>query len=187
MMPHEDRLEKTKALQEIKENSDLVQFVKSLTKEEIERIKETREFETIKPLTPTWKVALLNDTVRANIRLCKSKLAKRMMTAHDLQNNIRRLNDQLHGPEIIEEVKPGLKMNKAELASLIQQNQWLLQGEIDAIPRTLAELRGWIAHKDVAKKVVMTVEEYDKYVDEIEAEVEREFGVKIFEELEVVR
>jgi len=184
MMPHENKTEKTKMLEEAKENSDLITFIKSLTKEEIQRVRDTRDYDEIKPHTPAWRVALYNDSIRSALRLKKSTIRKRILTIHDLTNNITRLKDQLESGKITEEIKTGIRMNEREVESLIRQNSWLRDGEVEAIPRTLAEMRGLVGHKDVARNIVMSKEEFDKYVQDIEDDVKSQFGYVIFGELE---
>jgi hypothetical protein len=179
MMPQE----KTKLMTEIKENSDLVEFVKSLTKEELARIKETREFDTIKPNTPTWRVALYNDSLRQQHRLITSTIQKRLWTIDDVQNKILRLEQQLlPGSKITEELKPGVTMTEDELRTLIQHSSWLQEGEVRAIPKSLADLRSIVAHKDVAKNTIISMPDYDAFVERIEKIVKQK-GFDLFEGL----
>lgn len=175
--------DKKQMLQAAKENSDLVEFIKSLTKEEVKWIKEQREFETIKPGTWTYKIAVVNDAIRSNIRQLKSKLNKRLWNIEDITNKIERLNEQLRTGEIYECVKDGMTMTKEELTNFIQHHEWLRKGEVDAIPMNLAEIRALVGHKDVARQVVMTVEEFDKMVGEVYEKLKAK-GYDIFSELE---
>ena len=174
---------KVTMLEDAKENAELVQFIKSLTKEEIKRIRETREFETIKVGTPTYKIAILCDQLRQSLRTTKAHIAKRLWTIDSLSNNIDRLQLQLTTGEITEQMKQGIIMNKEELSSLIQHNRWLKDGEFSAVYALLADLRGLVGHKDLAKKVIMTIEEFDKFVLDIETYLKK-YGYNLFGEFD---
>lgn len=174
---------KQELLEDIKENEDLIKFVKSLTKEELKSIHDTRAFNEIKPGSWTYKVAILNDQIRSQMRLIKSKLTKHIMTIDQITNNINRLNQQLVTGQIIESMKNGIIMNESELKSLIQQNEWIRQGEVDAIPMSLGEMRALVGHKDVARNIVMELDTYENFVEEIDKQL-KEKGFNIFGELD---
>jgi hypothetical protein len=172
--------EKSKLLTEMKENSDLVEFVKSLTKEELARVKETREFDTIKPGSPTWRVALYNDSLRQQHRLITSTIKKRVWAIDDIQNKILRLEEQVKTGKITEELKPGITMTAEEVQTLIQHSRWLQEGEVRSIPKSLAELRSIVSHKDVAKNTILSMQEFDSYVKELEETIKKK-GYELFE------
>lgn len=174
---------KQEIVKKARENEDLYNFVKSLTKEEINRVKEVREFETIEPHTPTWKIALLCDTIRKNIRKKKSDIHKRMINIQDLTDVINRLKVQLASGLITEEVKTGMKMNEDELKSLIQHHDWTRTGEVNDIPKMLGELRVLVGHKDVLGKVILSQEAFDQLVTDYEMDLKSK-GYDLFKELE---
>ena len=174
---------KDNIVKEAKQNEELYSFVKSLTAAEIQRIKSMRDYDAIKPDTPTWKIAILCDDLRQNKRRLMSTVTKRLWTIGDLGNNMDRLNVQLTSGNITEIMKNGLPMNSFELKSLIQHNRWLRDGEFHALFPLLAELRGLVGHLDVARKVIMSQEQYDDYVLSI-ANSCKSYGYTLFGELE---
>lgn len=182
MTNKKEQVNTTEALKEIKGNQDLVDFVGSLTKEEIQRIRDTREFDEVKPGTPTYKIAVLCDSLRQSMRRTLFTIDKRVWSIDDLQNSIRRLEIQLVTHNITETMKNGIVMNESELKSLIQHNKWLKDGEFFALYQLLAELRGVVGHKDVARNVIMTIEQFDAYVLELSEKL-KAYGYSLFGEL----
>jgi hypothetical protein len=175
--------DKEQFLTDLKQNDDLVTFVQSLSNEEIARIQEIRKFETLNPNTPRWKVALLCDPLRQQLNLAKSRLAKRLWTIKDLNNKINRLNIQLATNNITEKMADNITMNKPEVESLIQHSLWLSEGEFNAVRLVLADISGLIGHIDYVKKEILTMEQFDKIVEETELYLNK-FGYKLFGELD---
>ena len=175
-------INKEQMIKDAKENSDLVEFIKSLTKEEMLRIKQIREFSDIKPNTITYNIAVLCDQLRQNVRRLKLDIGKRLWNIDDLTNAITRLNTQLLSGVIVETMKNGVVMNENELKSLIKQHEWLRDGEFFALYPRIAELRSNVGHVDVSKRVIMELDAFDKYVEEI-AEYVKKYGYDLFGEL----
>jgi len=174
--------DRAKFIEEIKENEELLKFVKELKKPEIERIKEIRRFETLKPDTNRFKVALLCDPLRQELRQAETTLMKRMWSMADLQTNIDRLREQLESGNITEEIKQGLIMNKAELQNLIQHNVWLQQGEFNALRIILGKISGMVGHIDYIKNVIISEEQFEQKVEEVK-EYAKKYGYDLFGEL----
>lgn len=174
---------KQEIIKEAKENEELYSFVKSLTKEEIKQIKEQREFEDIKTGSYTYKIALLGDSIRSNLRTLKLKISKRLWSIDDLTNNIRRIKVQLESKLITEKLKTGEVMTEPELITYMQHHEWLREGEVVAIPISLAEMRAYVGHKDIVRNVVMSEDEFNLYVAGLESELAKR-GFKMFGELE---
>lgn len=176
-------MDKSQMLKEAKENAELIRFVKSLTKEEMIRIKQVREYNEIKVGTPTYKIAILCDAIRSQIRMLRAKITKRLYSIDNLTNNIARLETQLETGKITEILKSNMIMNSFEIKSLIQHNEWLRQGEVDAIPMALADLRALVGHKDVARNIIMDQDVFDKLVLDIEQRLKIK-GYNMFGELD---
>lgn len=139
----------------------------SISKEELERIKKQREFDSIKQGTYTYKIALFSDQLRQNMYKHKSVVENRLWNVHNLLNNITRLEEQLKSGNITEKLDNELVMNDIEVKTLIQKNKWLLEGEARAIPLELGLLRSVVGHLDVAKNVIMTEEEFETYAENV--------------------
>lgn len=171
--------EDKKIVQEVRENKEMVDFIKSLTKAEMERIKEVREFETIEKDTPTYNIAVMCDKLRQESRKHKITIERRLMSMAELTNNIRRLEVQLASGNITETMKNNIIMNEQEVKSLIHQNEWMRTGEFYALYTTLAGLRATVGHKDVSGKIIMTIKQFDELVRDVENKV-KEFGYDFF-------
>lgn len=156
-------IDKKEMLSATKQNQVIMDFFKSLTKEEIVRLKEARKFDEIKPGTITYKIALYLDSLRINMRTHKSTIMKRLWNLQNINDNTRRLRDQLESGKITEQLKDGMTMNKYEVKTELVHQEWVAIGEAEAIPQTLGELRGLVGHFDVVKQVIMTEEQFNEY------------------------
>lgn len=170
---------KEQILKEARENQDLVDFVKTITKEEMQRLKATREYETIPVGTPTYKIAVLCDSLRQNLRKIKMTISQRLWNIDDLTNNLARLNLQLNTHSITETLKNGIVMNEAELKSLIKHHEWVRDGEFNSLYPSLGEMRGVVGHKDISRKIIMDIETFDKFVLDLETYL-KNYGYGLF-------
>lgn len=174
--------EKKQIVKEAKENEELYRFVKSLTREEIKTIKDARVFNELKPNSTSWKIAVMCDVIRSNARQIISTIEKRLINIDDLSNQINRLHVQISTGQITEEIKPGLKMSESELKSFIQTNNWTRTGEVNAIPKALADLRALVGSPDVTGRIVLDEKSFDLRVEDIEKRLKSR-GYDLFEEL----
>lgn len=179
-MKEERKQIKKETIKTAKENSEMIDFIKSLTTEEMQRIKEVREFNEIKPGTNTYKIAIMCDSLRQQMRIKKAEIQKRLWTIDSVTNNVERLKIQLM-TGITEMVKDGLVMNKSEVESLIKHNEWLRDGEFNAMYHLLASIRSLVEHKDVSGRIIMTMPQYDKYVEEVNIYLKK-YGYDLFME-----
>jgi len=150
-----------------------------LTSAEISRIEEQRKFNELKPKTFSWMIAVHLDSIRRMFREKDNLLSKRLWNIENLNNNIKRCLDEIKSGNISTEVSPGLKMNVTELKTHIKYQEWLIIGEVRSIPEILAEIRAIVGHKDVLNTVVMSEEQFDKYVENIQVKL-REQGYDLF-------
>lgn len=178
-----DGIDKSAIVKTAQENEAIRKMVETLTKEEMERILQQREYDTIEEGTPTYKIAVMCDTLRQNQRRLKGTISKRIWTISDVANTINRLQMQLDSGTVTEKLKDGVTMSQNELNVLINHNKWAKDGEFYALFPLLAELRALVGHKDVARNVIITQEKFDEYVDFIAAEVEM-YGYNLFGELD---
>lgn len=148
-------------------------ILKDLTKEDWERLAEQKRFQELDPESIGYKVAVYSDGLRAQVRERKEKIRKRLWNIKNLQNNVTRLQVQLRKGNITEELKPGVLMNEAEVKSQIQHNKWVMEGEARDVPKILAEIRGIVGTRDVAKNVVISEEEFEEYAGEVLDELEK--------------
>lgn len=173
-----DGVDKEKLLKEAKANAELVDFVKSITKEEVERLVESRKFDNIEPGTLTYKIALYLDSLRRDLREKKMTIYKRLWNIRNVNNTSLRLNEQLKSGKITEILKDGVTMNAFEVTTELKHQEWLAVGEAEVIPQTLAEIRGLVGHFDVVKQVIMTEEQFDEYAGGILKEL-KELGYEV--------
>ena len=171
--------DRTKFAIEAKENKELMTFIKSLTKEELARIKEVREFQTITKDTPTYNIAILCDTLRQNMRRLKLNIDKRIWSIDDINNNVHRLKIQQASGNITETMKGGIVMNDSELTSLIKHNEWLKEGEFYALYPLFGEIRAIAEHRDIAGNIIMKLSEFDEWVLATKEEL-KNYGFNLF-------
>jgi hypothetical protein len=167
----------------IKENDELLKFVHSLNKAEIERIEQIRKFDMLKPKTSRYKVALLCDPLRQQLIKAITTLEKRLFNLDDIANKIKRLQIQLASQRITEQIKDGITMTEDEVKTLIKHHEWLQKGEADAIRLSLADISSIVGHKDYVKKDVMTEEQFNEIVKNAEKQM-KHYGFDLFGELE---
>lgn len=179
----ESKEEKAKIVKEAKENEELYQFIKSLTKQEIKQIKDQRSFEELKPNTYGWKTAIMCDQLRRQVRIAKLDITKRIIILDKIKNEINHLKKQKLSGRIIQESRQGIKMTDEELDTLISEKQLTMDGEVTNIPVILADIRKNVGHLDVNRQVIMSEEEYEKYAGGVH-ETLKARGYDPFSELE---
>ena len=163
-------------------NSEKKEIMKTLTREEINRIKETRKLEMTEPGTWTYKIAVQCDILRRKKAQWLHEISKCLLTVKSIKNMVSRLEDQLASGKITEELKPGIIMNADELAHFIENQNWTASFAIKDIPMYLANLRNdCVGHKDVAKREIMSVEEFEKFAEEVIRRAET-LGFKVIDE-----
>jgi hypothetical protein len=178
----EDKGVKQEIVKSAMENEELVSFIKSLTKDEIKRIKATRLFEDLKEGTYGRKVAVLCDSIRSDIRKNKIQLAQRLSVIDSTHTVIQRLKQQLVSGVITEELKPGLKMTPSEVECKMNENVLVKDAEVTNIPVILANIRQYVGHMDVDRKIVMTEDEFEAFAADYEAQLKKR-GYDLFKEL----
>lgn len=175
-------ISKEQMMKEAKTNAELMKFIKSLTEEEINLIKNRREYGYAKPGTKSWKLALYNDSIRSSLRAIKAKINKSLWNIDNLSAAIDVCKIQLTSKNITLTSDKNMVMTEHELKSYIWQQEMLRDGEVQALPLKLGDMRGYVKFKDVGMQIVMSVEEFDKYVVGIEERLKK-YGYKLFEEI----
>jgi len=146
---------------------------KSLTKEELERIKEQRAFNDIKPDTYTYKIALHLDALKQDLRTKQMQVYKRVWNVENIDNSIKNCKTQLETGNITETLPDSdTLMTKRELETYIKHQEWLKLGEVRAIPKDLAGVRALVGHKDLIGNLIFTEGEFDRYFEKIENELQ---------------
>lgn len=153
---------------------------KTATKEELEQIRLQREFDTCKPGTPTYRMALHNDQLRKQARASRYNIEQRLFNIENLKNENDHFKTQQMSGIIKDEIRPGVPMNANELRLSAWKNELAMMKEVFAIPEHLADLRGVVGHIDVARRVIMEQEAFDTYVAEVEERV-KNAGFKLFD------
>ncbi len=151
-----------------------------ITPEELERIKQQREYDSIEPGTFTHKLALHLDALQKQKRQNKIDIDKRMWNITNVLNEKRRYEEQLESGKIYAKLKDDVTMNQYEVASSIKQCDWIALGEVRAISELLADLRSVVGRHDLAKNVILNIQQYDNYVDRVKQELET-LGYDIFD------
>lgn len=173
---------KKEIVKQARENEELIQFVRSLTKEEISRIKEIRSFEELPLGSVSRKIALLNDALRRKRDQIKLTIKKTIWNIEDNTNMMRRLDRQIENDKITEKLKDGVTMTKSEVETMRRHQGWVRDSQANALVPFLGDLRTVVGIKDYDKNVILSLEEFDKYVLQVAEDVSR-FGYNLFEEL----
>jgi len=156
------------------------EIMSTLSEDEIQRIKEIRDASEVKPGSFSFELLVKTDSLRRRLKELDNVIYKRMWNIENLHNEMHRCDDQIQSNEIYDELKPGVKMNKYELSTLKKHQQWLALGEVRAITLLLVDLRALVNHKDIVGGVILTLEEWQKYVDKIKIQL-AEFGYDLYD------
>jgi len=151
-----------------KENEELKKFIQSLRVEEIKYLRKVRDFETVKPGTWSYKIALYNDAIRSNIRGLKIQVEKTLSEIGNIGHTITNCNAELKAGLRTTKNDKGFTMTVDELKSYVQTLRWLRNAEAASLAITLGKMRGEVKFKDVAMNVIMTHEEFEEYCVKID-------------------
>jgi hypothetical protein len=172
---------KDNGFREGKKQETLEKIRASLTEEELHRLDEMKKLDSVKPGSISYKLAVHEDQLRVNLKKEKFNIKKIMWNIRNAKDQIERARFQLSSGDITETIgNSGIIMNQDELTTHIKYMEWTQLGEIQGITPILLRIRGIVGHIDVERKVIMEEKEFDKYVQEIEAEV-KELGFDIFQ------
>jgi len=153
---------------------------KTMTPAEAARIKEQREFDSIEEGTFSYELALHLDQLRQAMRDEQGQIDKMLHNISLLNNSIARCEDEIRTGDIKQKLDNDLVMNKKELLTHIAHEKWLKLNEVRAIARAVQKIRGYVGHKDVGGKMIMTKEQYADYVVDVRKGLE-ERGHDIFD------
>ncbi len=149
--------------------------------EEIERIKEVRKYDKIKPGTYTEKIAVFLDSLRSQFREIDNLIAKRLWNIEDIAANVERNKEEISSGNItLRLADREAFMTVPELKNYVQNQKWIQVGEVRSIPAQLASLRAIVGHKDVKGNEIISEKEFDEYVDKVQARLEV-LGYKLFD------
>ena len=146
-------------------------IIKDLNDEDWKRIAKTKELQTMKPDTYSYKIAVLCDQLRRKNRDTKQTLEKMIIQIYELIGSVKRLEEQVKIEHITEELKTGVRMNIEEAKTHIIRLKWGIQDEVNRFPLLLGELRTTVGHFDYSRKIIMTEEDFDKFVEKLETQL----------------
>lgn len=152
---------------------------KNLTKAELERIKQMREFGDIKKGSKSWDLGVTVDPLRMQLRKAKSVVEKSLWQMENLKVKSARINEEVDEDKIRDEVKPGVPMNKDEALLEAKYADWLFEGELQSLPLQLWQIRGVVGQVDVSGKVILTEQEFEEYLGYVHDRV-KELGCTLF-------
>lgn len=153
-----------------------------LTDSEKDTIEKHRKLGEFKLNTIRWKVALMNDNVRRiKVRDMKN-IELRLMNMENTDLSIERMEEQIDSGEIFEELRDGVTMTKDELTLQIRRAENMMWADSKDIINDIVSLSSVVGCTDVTmKNIIMTEEEFDKYVREIEDKIQG-LGYELFDE-----
>ena len=150
--------------EEEKRKVALEELRKGMSLSELERVKQMREFDTIKKGSPAYKLGLYVDALRTAHRNAKQEIEKSLWNMENAQGQIFRLRQQLLVDHITEEIRPGVPMNKNEVELSIRHASWQMRNEANTIALSLWPMRGTVGQHDLGGNVVLTEEDYNSYL-----------------------
>ena len=137
-----------------------------LTKEELARIEEQREFLNLDEGTWAYKIALHLDSIRQTLRKFQFDIDKTLWSIKNTQNNINRCQAQLKSGTITEILKDTTLMNEDELRANMEYLKWTQEIEVNEIPKLLGQLRMLVGHQDLKRQTILSSEQFEKYVED---------------------
>lgn len=147
-----------------------------ITQEEMDRIREQRQFDEFTAEDKdslSWKIAVANDSLRRLIDSKKFIIKNELAEIKNRSARKDKLKVQLLSGTIIEELKPGIPLNKGEVEYEIEKLDNLIEGTVkDLIPK-LANLRMLVGNLDVLGKVIMSLKDFDEFVYDIISRLEK--------------
>lgn len=155
-------------------------LLKSWDGEDWKRHAEREHFQQYNINSITGKIALQNDTVRANRDVMIDNIEE--MVNH-IRNGIttnKRKQEQIDTGNIVDELREGVLMNKEELKFEINSGERITKNVRRKIAREFGLLRDLVGTHDLVKNPIMTEEEYDALVLKTEKEM-KELGVDLFD------
>jgi len=177
-MPRPKKVKKpSKGFRDGVTKEDILEF----TKEEQEQIRKQREFATIKRDSMSYKVALQCDDLRKIRDMTMMNIEKRLLNIKNTKLAINRMQVEVTSGVITREIRNGVKMTADELRLEIETAESMAYATALDIPTDLGKLRTIVGFTDVVKNVVMTEDEYDEYVRNVEKSLAT-FGYKLFDD-----
>lgn len=170
----------SKGFRKGKEEELKTKLRESLTDEELQRIEQARAFEECKKGTFSYDLALNQDMVRRQIRELKDNINLMLWNIENIINVKSRCLDQIHSGEIIEPLDDKRIMNENELKTYMKKCERDALREVRGIATALAKLRTFVGLHDIAKNVLLTMEQYDSFVETVKEELS-ENGYEIFD------
>lgn len=152
---------------------------KSLTPQELERVKRIREMDKIDRDSNSWPIGLLVDPLRIQFRKAKSVVEKSLWNMEREKNHISRLKQQVMSGQITEQLPNGGPMNEHEIGTQIKYAQWLIEGELQSLPIELWQMRGIVEQQDVGGNIIVSEKEFDEYLEGVRGRV-KELGYVLF-------
>lgn len=151
-----------------------------LTPEEAQRIEEIRQYDKLTPGSVSEKIVLALDSLQRQKADCKFKIAQRMFNIQKLKASDARYNKQLITGIITDKFDDKTTMTVEEIKTQLFYNNYTAFGERRQILDILGDLRAIVGSIDLKRRVIITEEEYNDYVNQIEKDL-AELGQNLFD------
>lgn len=154
----------------------------SLSVEDLHRIKAMKDFEMIDKEKDIlgWNIAVACDDLRRKLGIIEMTLDKAMYEIKLTLATRLRYGMELKAGSITTELRPGVPMIKEELQAEFDNMQSRIIGMVRDLHPVLGKYRGLVGHLGVDGRTIVTKEEFDKNVKDIETEL-KELGYPLFE------
>jgi hypothetical protein len=152
----------------------------TLTDVELKQIQAQREFQSLKPNSPRFKVGVANDVFARNIRTHKSNIEKGLWTIKNIENQQFKLKLQKKSGKITQELSEGVIMTPEELSLEIEHKDWVMEKERHNILTELWQLAQYVGQHNVLKQVILSEEEFDQFHYYVESSL-HDLSLKLYD------
>ena len=154
----------------IKENDS---FRDSLTREELDRIKEMREFNDLQPGTWAYRAFLHSDQLNIN------KLKVMIGVDKSISHMAEFLAAKNHSNRVLLGATNSTEQSVLEEARAnVLRHDFAINAELNSLPLNLVDLYRIVGRKRIDSTIVMSQEEFDAYCDDVQRRVES-LGLKL--------
>lgn len=160
---------------------DKAKIVGKMSDADYEEMKQRQGYFTIKDVEPLRaKVLLANDSGRRQIYQAKLAIRRMLSDIDNVKATLERCKIEMGTEKITTEIKPGVPMTKEELNVYMARQVQIAWATSQDVVVQLNTIQAWIDRKDMARKVIISSEEFENYVKDLKEEFDKR-GYDIFE------
>jgi hypothetical protein len=148
---------------------------------EADMVNRSRAYQSVERDSISAKIVLSFDPVRNTVMKCKIDIAKQLNLIRRKKQLIRKFESQLMSGEITELAHNGMKLTKEDLENEIDFEKISCWEESRNVIAQLSKIRTLVGMHDPAMKIIITLEDFDKYAEETITKL-RGLGYEVLDE-----